>query len=433
MLEAELEGKLPEVENYEDVLTSNVFGTIKYLPFEEGLLQILSEAVNHGTDDNFLTYFRSKYNLDISEYMIGEILFWPSIEDYGEPDLVIILKSKGNENPNFILGIEVKYQSHKSGSGEERDQLKRYFESLQNKRSSYNDFEGEFLGIIYLTSYNAKKEIEESISYIEKSHHDDEEVREKFFRMRWKNLTSLFKEIESENPFSKKIYTDIYRLLDKKNLKEFEGIPFPKEIPEEIFLDINSDIKYFGGDNLVENKKGEEISKVFDYMIEFYKTVSNLYQDIDDLMAEEGWEPTTNSNAIVKKTSNSMKNPHKWLARHTTRKYKNEDKLGKIRVVLTYLKWGSKVDEPTIVLIRIDDFKKGEEDGFWPNKFWQSQDEPTPGYEEWISGYYRNDEDVKSGLENENFKYHYEYKTMPLRDIKNKEVIKENIVNELLD
>jgi len=433
LLEAELKGKLPEVENYEDVLTSNVFGTIKYLPFEEGLLPILSEAVNHGTEDDFLTYFKSKYDLDLSEYKIGEILFWPSSEEYGKPDLVIILESICSENPNLILGIEVKYQSHKSGSGEEKDQLKRYFESLQNNRSSYNEIsdkylEGEFLGIIYLTSYNAKEEIEESISYIENLHHNGE-VREKFFRMRWKDLTRLFKEKEAKSFSSNRIYNDIYRLLDKKNLKEFEGIPRPKEI----LLDTNNDEKYFGGGNMVENKKGEEISKVFDYMIEFYKSLSKLYQDIEDLMADKGWTPTTSSKAIVKKTSRSIDNPHKWLAKHTTRKYKNEDEEGKIRAVLTYLKWGSRIDEPTIVLIRIDDFIKGKEDGFWENKFWQSQDEPTPGYDEWVTGMYKNNEDVESGLENENFKYHYEYKTIPLRKIENKIDIEKKIVAELLD
>jgi len=42
MLEAQLHGKLTrEQENLEDILTSNVFGSIKYVPFKKGLLPIL--------------------------------------------------------------------------------------------------------------------------------------------------------------------------------------------------------------------------------------------------------------------------------------------------------------------------------------------------------------------------------------------------------
>jgi hypothetical protein len=39
MLQAELHGKLPEVERKEDVLTSNVFGMIKYIHPGKSILE----------------------------------------------------------------------------------------------------------------------------------------------------------------------------------------------------------------------------------------------------------------------------------------------------------------------------------------------------------------------------------------------------------
>ena len=52
LLQAQLRGKLTrEEEDMEDLLTSNVFGSIKYVTPEEGLLQLLlsSEDVNGET------------------------------------------------------------------------------------------------------------------------------------------------------------------------------------------------------------------------------------------------------------------------------------------------------------------------------------------------------------------------------------------------
>ena len=47
MLEAQLHGKLTrDQENLEDILTSNVFGSIKYISAEKGLTCILRNAEN---------------------------------------------------------------------------------------------------------------------------------------------------------------------------------------------------------------------------------------------------------------------------------------------------------------------------------------------------------------------------------------------------
>ena len=52
LLQAQLRGKLTvEEERMEDLLTSNVFGSIKYLKPEEGLLPILQSTVARAKED----------------------------------------------------------------------------------------------------------------------------------------------------------------------------------------------------------------------------------------------------------------------------------------------------------------------------------------------------------------------------------------------
>ena len=48
---AEIHGKLPEYEGMEDLLTSDVFSTFKYLPLELAFIPFLQRAVNFYTGE----------------------------------------------------------------------------------------------------------------------------------------------------------------------------------------------------------------------------------------------------------------------------------------------------------------------------------------------------------------------------------------------
>jgi hypothetical protein len=51
MLQAQLRGKLTRAEeNMKDLLTSNVFGSIKYVPYEDGLLPLLANCQDENGD-----------------------------------------------------------------------------------------------------------------------------------------------------------------------------------------------------------------------------------------------------------------------------------------------------------------------------------------------------------------------------------------------
>ena len=139
MIEAEIKGKLPEVENKEDVLTSSTFGMLKYISDNSVLINILkyAQTINEKS-------FHDCIDVNLLDYQ-AEYVFWPTLPEYGEPDLLIVFR--GENGRELQLCIEVKYYSSKSGEGE-NDQLRRYFEAL-DLNATANDT--TFLGIVYLT------------------------------------------------------------------------------------------------------------------------------------------------------------------------------------------------------------------------------------------------------------------------------------------
>jgi hypothetical protein len=218
MFEAEFAGKLPEISRGEDYLTSCVFGALKYLPPEEGLLPVLRKSIDYSTKK----FFQLPFGLEQVSYF-----FWPKFSD-GEPDLVFILSAGLSK---FILCVEVKYYSSKSSTGE-RDQLKRYYEGLEKRREEFTikdiaSFEGEFLGLIYLTQYEAFDEIGESIMAIGKHNN----LSPMLFQLRWEDVYRAIEELSKkpQNDFANQIYSDLLRLLMHKNLQYFSGF---SEVPD---------------------------------------------------------------------------------------------------------------------------------------------------------------------------------------------------------
>jgi hypothetical protein len=85
MLDALIKGKLSrEQENMEDILTSNVFGLMKYLPPSEALIPFLKQA----EDPEGCKPFE-----DLSSEAEAEFEFWPTIECAGMGiDLQVMLR-----------------------------------------------------------------------------------------------------------------------------------------------------------------------------------------------------------------------------------------------------------------------------------------------------------------------------------------------------
>lgn len=241
-----MHGKIPEVENLEDVLTSNVFGLVKNIPNSHCLFHILRKATDYHDGSDLIDNVERRFGVDITEYSHSEYVFWPTHRIYGEPDLILILKSDEASNPDLILCIEVKYHSKKSGIGD-NDQLRRYFDSLRDESNrnhylnrSIRFFRGKFIGIIYVTNRTQKREVDESIKMLEQDG-DDHDYGEMFFRLKWSDITKVFKNMKVQQSEYKKTFEDIYNFLIYKDLKEFEGIP---TVPKDLVLDHGSSILY---------------------------------------------------------------------------------------------------------------------------------------------------------------------------------------------
>jgi hypothetical protein len=132
MLAAILRGKLsPEQENMEDILTSNVFGALKYVAPEEALLPFLAEAQQAETKGKSLAWLKDVNGVN------ADYCFWPWWEESGcvgcEPDVVLRIDSP-NGKKSLVL-VEAKLFSGKSSEGSEEelhptDQLAREWHNL---------------------------------------------------------------------------------------------------------------------------------------------------------------------------------------------------------------------------------------------------------------------------------------------------------------
>lgn len=214
MPQAEMKGKIPEVQNMEDILTSNVFGLLRYITHKDVLLEILGRARTL-----FGKSLLECIDFNLKKYT-PEFVFWENIGIYGKPDLII--RFKKDKEPELVLCIEAKYYSPKSGEGDD-DQLKRYFEGMTEFA---NLSKSSFLGIIYLTKYPSRKEVTESLSYIQRQGVVGAE--DKFFQLKWSELTEAIEDYDMGllRAGERMILQDLLSYLRHKNLIGFSKFMF---------------------------------------------------------------------------------------------------------------------------------------------------------------------------------------------------------------
>ena len=193
---AELHGKLPpRIERMEDILTSNIFSFFKY-----------------STREIFLKGYLSRLAFDISnqEANEAEFIFWPRFEENTEPDLVLIVG-------DYYLLIEAKYFS---GFAEEtkksKAQLLREIEGGKLEAKNY----GKNFRLIAITADHYYKENKFKIIPLDFIPY--------FKWTNWQSVSSfLYDILESSRDIKKQdndFTLDLYNLLDKKNLRDFQGL-----------------------------------------------------------------------------------------------------------------------------------------------------------------------------------------------------------------
>ena len=225
---AEIRGKLSSSgsnisDRREDLLTSDVFGCLRYLPFEKGFQKILTQAQLYIDQKKLLCIKNSDENVSVE--------FWPRLENNSEPDVLI-------RNGDHLIMIEVKYLSGKSGHYEPNqdsedsmeaassDQLARLFRGLLSDKSNYSR-----CSLIYLTAHRIlpKKDIEDGYKELDELSDDTRhEYKDNVYWLSWfevyKTVGRLLDESsEIQDKFWRIVLSDVKELLNRKSLRQFEG------------------------------------------------------------------------------------------------------------------------------------------------------------------------------------------------------------------
>lgn len=193
---AELHGKLPQaIAQKEDILTSNVFSFLKY-----------------SNRKIFLKGYLNSLGLKVSEQAAIEakFLFWPRFEENTEPDLVIIVG-------RYYLLIEAKYRSAFSGG------------TQKSKAQIIREIEG---GVLEATNY---RKIFKYVAITGDYYYKEDKFKlipseyvPHFIWTNWQYVASFLNNIlENDTRIStqeREFAYDLYRLLDKKCLRDFHGV-----------------------------------------------------------------------------------------------------------------------------------------------------------------------------------------------------------------
>ena len=197
---AELHGKLSsKIERMEDVLTSNVFSFFKY-----------------SDRDVFLKGYLDGLGISVTEQEArdAEFLFWPRFEDNTEPDLVIKVGS------HYLL-FEAKYFSGFDEGTE--DTVAQLIREIKGGRLEADASSQEFK-LIAITADHYYKDVKFAVIRLR--------FRPEFQWTNWQGVAQFIESIleSNENLRGEEIAfaTDLYRLLDKKNLRGFNGWESPK-------------------------------------------------------------------------------------------------------------------------------------------------------------------------------------------------------------
>jgi hypothetical protein len=218
MIQALLHGKLSlKQENAEDILTSNVFGLLRYVRPEVGILPFLarSESV---LGERPLGALIDRH---ASESCNAHYDFWPRW-DGCEPDILLDIK---RDSVRYLVAVEAKYRSSKSSFALEEDELADDSETdgpearqLPNDQlaKEWSHLAKEAIVkeatpvLVYLTAHIGcpKSEIEESLKYC---------TGAALCWLSWRELPRLFRGQNDEH------LKDIVRLAERLDLSFFEG------------------------------------------------------------------------------------------------------------------------------------------------------------------------------------------------------------------
>lgn len=245
---AEMYGKLAPCKGMEDLLTSDVFGTFRYLEPNQGLIPFLQRAIDFegGKQPGFL------YEIEEAEF-----LFWPRTTGLNrEPDLLIILKRKDGSSVSIV--VEAKYHAGKSNIcrankswvatkvssnsnavHHDGDQLAELYKELKEGKINFkhSNMKELFFArnteryLFYVTAHYAKpkKDIDETLGILKNhSYSYGKEDFSKFYWLNWQEvIPSLEGVLQRNSPaiprHERNQMEDLVALMKYKGLVYFTG------------------------------------------------------------------------------------------------------------------------------------------------------------------------------------------------------------------
>lgn len=188
----------------EDKLTGDVFGHLRYLPYELGLKPVLQACLF--SDEHNPSFKKLVDETDYFNYK-----FWPRHKE-GEPDLIL-------ESEEAFILIEVKYNSGLSSDDEIEDpelsknQLSREARILENIKGNKNAF------LIFLATQKEAAKI-----YYQTRDRILQDVS--FGYLSWTALYEALKKVQQKTDLvfpNNVIIDDTLRLLKRKGFEKFNG------------------------------------------------------------------------------------------------------------------------------------------------------------------------------------------------------------------
>lgn len=219
---AEINGKISRTysnfsERLEDELTGNVFGNLRYLPFNKGLKKILMECVQPREIAALLNQIEQNYWADTMS-------FWPYHLE-GEIDVKI-------DFPDMVIGIEVKYLSGLSSDDEigyHLEETPDNFSVAEENAKSRNQLaresrmvsqwgKGKDKLLLFLADQQCCQSVYEDVKgrgIIEK------DVAFGYFT--WQAVLKALKKLDGLSDFEQVMIDDLIALLQHKDFEPFES------------------------------------------------------------------------------------------------------------------------------------------------------------------------------------------------------------------
>lgn len=243
---AEIHGKLSAYEHMEDLLTSDVFSTFRYLDINNGLIPFLKKATSF--KDSAPPHF-------LEDIVEADYVFWPRTTYLNrEPDVLIILTKKNHTYISIL--IEAKYHSGKSNTNREEaatdkennpfdhldgDQLAELYKELQDGNIFIGDpsIRDKYIlsacnrYLFFITAHytSPRHDIEETFKVLEKKQYFNQ-YDHHFFWTNWIGIIDVIDEVNAREtwqnaPATRYLLMDLKALLQRKGLVPFHGFTKP--------------------------------------------------------------------------------------------------------------------------------------------------------------------------------------------------------------